>query len=208
MRALPTNHPSDTFPGILQWYAVHCKPLKEAQAATALIDHLALTVYLPEVRRLFRGRKQRTPFFPGYLFVQANLHYVTPSRINATPGVLRLVAFGELPQAVPAEVIDLIRQRVDDLNMHGGLIEHGFRPGDAVRFKSGPLRGLEATFIGPMKPSERVRVLIDFLGSLRETEVDATMVERAAAPPPRRERRTRGKGRWIKPWRHGEMEVL
>ena len=180
------------------WYAVHCKPFKERYAATALEDRLGLTVYLPEVRRFFRKQVQWTPLFPRYLFVQANLQRVTFSSINTTPGVLGLVTVGGTPQTVPPAVIQELCQRVNNLNAQGGLSEHDFFPGGAVRLKAGPLRGMEAVFVGPMTPSQRVRVLIDFLGRLREAEVDLDALEHANSwPAPKRERRTRGKGRRI-----------
>jgi len=183
-----------------QWYLVHCQRLEERFAARALADNLRLIFYLPEVCRHIRGQLRRVAFFPGYLFVQANLHEVELKDINTMPGVVRLVAFGDGPESVPAEVIEFIRQKVKVFNAAGGLTEHGFRSGDAVRLKDEPMRGLEAIFLGPMKSSERVRVLIEFLGDLRETEVKADMLERAGVGPAlRRGRRTRGHGRFIKP---------
>jgi transcriptional antiterminator RfaH len=180
------------------WYVAHCQRLKEWQAAAVLEERLELAVYLPEVRRRGSRRVRRSPFFPGYLFVRADLRQVALSRINAMPGVLRLVAFGELPQSVPVAVIEEIRQRVDDLNARGGLPAHDFRPGETLRLKDGPLHPLEAIFVGPTDPSERVQVLIEFLGSLRKMDVDASWLERVGdAPAPWRERRTRGKGRPI-----------
>jgi transcriptional antiterminator RfaH len=181
------------------WYVVHCQPFKERQVAAALEDQLGLAVFLPEVRRRYRREVQPAPLFPRYLFVRANLQAIPLSRINTTPGVLRLVAFASVPQPVPASVVRAIRERVDDLNAQGGLLEHHFHPGETVRLAAGPLRGLEAIFKGPMHPSERVRVLIEFLGQLREAEVDVDLLERTSpSPAPKRERRTRGKGRGIK----------
>jgi transcriptional antiterminator RfaH len=182
-----------------QWYVAHCKLQKEKQAAAALEAHLGLSVYLPEVRRQVHGQVQRAPFFPGYLFVRANLQMVAPSDIHTMPGVLRLVTFGEVPQPVPSVVIEAIRRQVKHLKTQGGLVMHGFRPGDRVRLTEGPLHGLEAIFLGPMKPSERVRVLIEFLGALRNMDVGVEKLERvggtAASRPPRR---TRGRGRIIR----------
>jgi transcriptional antiterminator RfaH len=183
-----------------QWYVAHCKRLKERQAAAALEEQLDLMVYLPEVRRRLAGHGQRVAFFPGYLFVRANLWDVALSQINAIPGVLRLVAFGEAPQPLPAKVVEEIRRRVDDLNAHGGLMPPRFQRGDTLRLTGGPFQGLDAVFLGPLKPSERVQVLIEFLGSLRKLELPVDQVERAHdQPAPRRERRTRGKGRPIRP---------
>jgi transcriptional antiterminator RfaH len=192
---MPQLQPS----GLQSWYAVYCKPLREWQAAVALEHYLGLAVYLPEVRRRFRGQIQRAPFFPRYLFVGANLQAGTLSCINAIPGVLWLVSFGGTPQAVPAEVIEAIREQVDSLNAWGGVPEHSFHSGDAVRLKDGPLQGLEAIFVGPMKPSERMRVLIHFLGRFSEAEVDVDKLEYVSSGSmPKRERRTRGKGRKIR----------
>ena len=193
----------DTWP----WYAVHCQHSKEWQAAAALESLLGLAVYLPEVRRRFRGKIQHAPFFPGYLFARADLLIVAPSRINAIPGVLRLLAFDNQPRSIPEEVVDHIYTQVCDINAHGGLVAHQFLPGDTVRLRTGPFRGLEAAFLGPMKPSERVRVLIDFLGSLREADVSVDDLERISpAPlPPRQERRSRGKGRPIS--RHAQRDI-
>lgn len=179
------------------WYVVHCKWLKEWHTAVALESLLGLTVYLPVVRQRGRGTFGPLPFFPNYLFVHVDLREVAPSQIQAVPGVVRLVSFDTQPQPVATHVIDYIREQVHALDAQGG-IPHPFKLGDTVRFKSGPFNGLEATFQGPLKPSERVRVLLEFLGSMRELEVGAEKLERvASASSAQHERRTRGKGRLI-----------
>jgi transcriptional antiterminator RfaH len=181
------------------WYAVHCRPFKESLAATMLAEQLGLTVYVPQIRTHFRRQTQYAPFFPRYLFIQANLQEVSISHINATAGVSRLVMFGYVPQPIPAVVIEALYHRMQQFNAQGGLLNHGFQPGDNLRLKAGPLRGLEAVFVGPMKPSERVQILVDFLGHQRPAEVNVSILEHSTAiPAPVHERRTRGKGRQIK----------
>jgi len=189
------NLPAGAWP----WYAVHCQRFNELNAAKALEALLGIVVYLPQVRQRFRGRFQLTPFFPGYLFVRANFHVVARSKINTIPRVVRLVTCNGVPQAIPDAVIDQIYTQVGTLNNQGGLAGHHFQPGDPVRLKHGPFRGLEAAFLGPMTPSKRVKVLIDFLGNLRCTDVPVDDLETASATPPlRQKRRTRGKGRPIR----------
>ncbi len=195
-------------PGQSEWYVIHSLPLKERPAAAALHERLGLTVYLPEVPQRFRGVLQPAPLFPRYLFIRANLDQVALSAINATPGVLRLVSFDERPQPVPAAVIRGLYQRVEALNDVGGLPPHTFQPGEAVRLTGGPLCGLEAVFVGPPAPSERVRILLEFMGRLNEVEVEAHLLEPTGnsplaadlspVPAPKRERRTRGKGRSVR----------
>jgi hypothetical protein len=60
------------------------------------------------------------------------------------------------------------------------------------------MRGLEGIFQGPTEPSERVRILIDFMGSLNRLEVDVDVLEPGPTPQHPPKRRTRGKGRRIK----------
>jgi len=180
------------------WYVAHCKPLKEHHAALALQNAHNVTVYVPEVSRRMRGQVQPAPFFPGYIFVQANLGAVSRSSINATPGVVRLLEFGGGPPRIPDAIVEAIREQVNGLNARGGLPAHNFHPGDPVTLASGPLKGLEGVFIGPMKPNARVKVLLQFLGGLHQAEVDAHSLERASSNPvPPIERRTRGGGRKI-----------
>jgi transcription antitermination factor NusG len=92
------------------WYVVHYQPLKERQADATLAHYLGLITYLSAIRRRFRGRVQQAPLFPPYLFVRANLHVVALSAINATPGVLRMVAFDDRPEPVSAALIEALRR--------------------------------------------------------------------------------------------------
>lgn len=185
-----------------KWYLVYCQPLKEHYAAAALREQYELPLYLPEVKRYFKGHIQYAPLFPRYLFVRINLPQHPPSQINNTPGVSRLIMFNETPQPVPGTVVQAIQQQVERLNQAGGLTEAGLQPGDTVAITDGPLHGLEAIFVGPTTPSQRVRILLEFMGRLSEVEIDRRLltptVQGAATPAPKRARRTRGKGRVIK----------
>lgn len=178
------------------WYAVHCQPLKERLASVGLAAQLSLKVYLPQLKCLEGGGVRYRPFFPSYLFVEADLARVAVSQINATPGVVRLVVLGEAPQPLAASVIEALRLRLDQLNRQAGGPR--FQPGSAVRLRSGPLQGLEAVFVEALSPSERARVLVEFLGRQRVLDVPAAALEPGGAPVARPARRTRGRGRPIR----------
>jgi transcriptional antiterminator RfaH len=181
-----------------QWYVVYCQPLKERQAARALTDVLELPVFLPEITRRFRGQVERTMFFPRYLFVRVNLQEVPLNRLNMMPGVQELLRFGGMLQPIPSNVVEAILQQLEHLNAEGGLPLHDFEPGESVRFKKGPLQGLDAIFVGSTRSCDRVRILIEFLGQLREVELGVEMLLGThVGPTIRRSRRTRGKGRHI-----------
>lgn len=180
------------------WYAVYCQPLKERLVGAWLSSQLDLKVYLPEVKSLNGGRVEYKPFFPRYLFVEADLERVATSQINATPGVLYLVAFGGGPQPLAPSVVEVLRQRLDQMNQGVEAISSDPRPGSMVRLKSGPLQGLEAVFIKTMSPGERVKVLVEFLGRPHVLEVPASALGLDRASGARRPRRSRGKGRPIR----------
>jgi len=181
------------------WYLIHCLPLKEYYAATALQGLRGVPVYLPQVTRYFRGQVQHTPLFPRYLFVKVDLQTIPPSQINATPGIVRLVTFDEQPRSVPTSVMRALYEQVEHLNHQGGLPEQTLQPGDMVEITSGPLGGLEAIFAGPLTPGKRVRVLLEFMGRLNEVEMDRErLIPASSTQPLKRPRRTRGQGRRIK----------
>ncbi len=180
------------------WYVVHTKPQKELMAASLLQERLSLEVYLPEVLQQYRGRKQLRPFFPRYLFVQVDLGRITAAAIDAIPGVIHLVAFGDRPQPIRADLVTTIRERIDQFNAEGGLPDYPFHTGDRVRLTGGPLQGLEAVFQGPMRSSQRALVLLEFLGRLHEAEVPMDQLEPVSEPSGHaRHRTTRGRGRPI-----------
>lgn len=181
---------------MLEWYIIHCQPQKEPQTAELLESILGLTTYLPQVQQQYRGEIQAAPLFPRYLFVQVDLFRTHPTAIVSLPGVVRIVGIEQEPQAVPPDVVETLRQRVAAINQSGCLLDHGFRPGDTVRFKKGPMYGLEAIFQGNIRSHERVRVLMEFMGRLNRLDVDAKDLEQVAHKP-HPPRRTRGKGRKI-----------
>jgi transcriptional antiterminator RfaH len=182
------------------WYAVHCRAGSEAQASTALRDIHGVATYMPMLTWRVRGGKRSAPFFPGYIFVLTQLDQVPPSRINATPGVIRLVSFGTTPPAVPPAVVQGIRAYVEAFNAGGGTVQL-FQPGDSVRIRGGALHGLDGLFLDSTHPHERVRILVEFLGQQCVAHVEVGQLERSG-PRPRaphnQPRGTRGRGRTIR----------
>jgi hypothetical protein len=111
--------------------------------------------------------------------VQADLQKVPLSQINASPGVLRLVTFGEDPQPIPHKVIEEIAERSKLMDT---LKHEPFRPGDLVRVKhGGPLQDLEMIFMGPTTGSHRVSVLLNFLGRLKQVHLDEETLEKVSS---------------------------
>jgi len=113
------------------------------------------------------------------------------------------VSFDWIPQPLNPQIVFALQESVEQVNEQGGLPQHSFHPVDTVRVQSGPLAGLEAVFLGPLKPAARVEILLRFLGSQRKVQMEPANLERVANPIEVivRKRRSRGVGR---PIRQGE----
>ena len=146
------------------WYVLHSKPRKEE----FLLDQLRLnryTAYCPLLKVTPvnpRSRKVR-PYFPGYVFVQADLTRDKASSLQWMPGATGFVAFDGSPARVPEGFVPLLRQRVDAVNAAGGETLHEIQPGDTVRLVDGMFAGYEAVFDTRLPGTERVRVFLKLL---------------------------------------------
>lgn len=186
-----------------QWYALHTKPKAEYKVAAAL-EQSGFEIFLPEITTQENNQTITAPFFPGYLFMAANFDEVPASTWRWIPGLCHIVTSGSQPAHLPADVIWLIKTRLQELNGQasaGAQADHSFQPGDTVRITQGPLRDMVAVFEGPTRPSRRVHVLLQVLDYHRRVQLQATDLEKvaeAAAKPQKRPRRTRGRGRRIR----------
>jgi transcriptional antiterminator RfaH len=182
-----------------QWYTLHTKPRAEYHVVKELAQRQIYT-YLPEeLSQTPRGRK---PFFPCYLFAKIDFALVSFSSVQWTPGLRRVVAFDDQPVPLADEIIDMIRHSISQMEATGGWLVPSFKPGDTVRIKSGPFQDMLAIFAGPTTPTQRVQVLLNFLGHASRVQVDITDLEEVnpgvEMPPLKRLRGTRGQGRKTK----------
>ena len=198
---------------MLHWYALHVKPNAEYLVAEILESRL-LETYLPTLKSLHpRPGRKTAPYFPSYLFARIDFEVTGYGAIAWTPGIRGVVAVERRPAIVEDEVIQVIRERVDQIWATGGPPTHTFQPGDRVRIREGALQGLMGIFEGPTTPTQRVHILLNFLGRARPAEVPVAELELAAADDidpldlietarekeqARLRRGTRGKGRKIR----------
>jgi len=163
------------------WYAMRSKPRKEDIVWRQVRDH-GYEAYYPRIRVHPinpRSRKLR-PYFPGYLFVHADLDEAGKNIFKWMPHSIGLVCFGEETAIVPENLIHELRVRVDAINEAGGELFDGLEPGDAVHITDGPFKDYEAIFDARVSGNERVRVLLELLGNQRQipVELDARQIEK------------------------------
>jgi transcriptional antiterminator RfaH len=163
------------------WYALRSKSRKE-DAVFRQVQSQGFEVFYPSLRVHPVNPRSRkiVPYFPGYLFVAADLEQVGSSIFQWMPHTLGLVSFGGEPSIVPENLILAIQKRVDEINEAGGEVFEGLKSGETVWISSGPFEGYEAIFDARVLGSERVRVLLEFLGNRRKVPVvlDASQIVR------------------------------
>jgi transcriptional antiterminator RfaH len=165
----------------LHWYALRTKARKEdvvwQQLRNQGVEHYYPRVRVHPVNP--RSRKIK-PYFPGYLFVRVDLDEKGLSAFQWMPHSLGLVSFGKEPARIPDNVMNEMKQRVQEIAEAGGEIFDGLKPGDAVRIQAGPFAGYEAIFDTRLDGKERVRVLLQFINDRREVpiELDASQIEK------------------------------
>lgn len=155
------------------WYAVRSKPRKE-DVLWRQLRAQGFEVFYPRVRvhRVNPRARKLEPYFPGYMFVQADLEDIGLSRFQWMPHSLGLVSFGGEPSTIPDNLIAEIRKRVEAIAAAGGEVFDGLKAGDPIRIQEGPFRGYEAIFDARLPGTERVRVLLEFLGNQRKVVVE------------------------------------
>ena len=157
---------------VRSWYTIRSKPRQEDAVFKQILSQ-GFEAYYPRLRVHPvnpRSRKVK-PYFPGYLIVQADLEEAGLSVFQWMPHAVGLVSFGGEPAVVPEHLIQAIRRRVDEINAAGGELLESLKPGDVVWINDGPFNGFEAIFDARLPGSERVRVLIEFLGNKRKVPI-------------------------------------
>jgi transcriptional antiterminator RfaH len=179
------------------WYALYTKPHSELRVAHALTTR-GFTAFLPLLTA--RPAERLVPLFPSYLFVHCDLAETGISALEWIPGLCHVLGFEGKPAVVPDKAIEMIRSELRRIEEEGGLPCHPFKPGDEVVVEEGPLAGLCGIFQGPVGPTERVHILLRFLGQANRTEVPVSMLRLASEECDRtwRRRGTRGGGRRVR----------
>ena len=95
------------------WYAMRSKPCREGFLWNQLRTR-EIECFYPCIRARSSNPRARQgrPYFPGYIFIHADLERVGLSAIQWMPGRAGLVAFGGQPAWVPENLIHAIRRRV------------------------------------------------------------------------------------------------
>jgi transcriptional antiterminator RfaH len=162
-----------------EWFCVRCQTKREHIAAGHLRELEGVEVFCPRLRYRKATRRGKIwwvePMFPGYVLAKFSLSEMERA-VTFCHGVRGLVRFGADTPAVPESFVEAIKQEVlgrdgaeqDELMTLSPVIE----PGDEVEVAHGPFQGMQGTVISVPSATERVKILLEFLGNPQAVEMD------------------------------------
>src|SRR5438046_673872 len=154
------------------WFCLRAQPKHEHIAAAHLRKEPDIEVYLPRIR--FRRSTRQGPvwfteaLFPNYLFARFDLATCL-RKVHHARGVSGVVHFGEQWPRLPDAVIEELRATVGAEQVH--VVREELEPGDRVLISGGAFHDLQAVVTRVMPGSDRVAVLLEFLGRQSSVEL-------------------------------------
>lgn len=167
------------------WYCLRSQPKHEHIAALHLRRYAAVEVFSPRIRfqrpRL-KGKAWVTEaLFPGYLFARFDLAERW-REIQYSHAVRSILSFGGKIPALPAEVIDQLRETLGPEEL--SVIEPEMKEGGEVVVTEGVFVGLKTIVTSYVPGKDRIKLLMNVLGRDMEVEVPTSSVIQAKASHP------------------------
>ena len=156
------------------WYVLHVKPRTEKKTVDFLrsygyFHHLPVYMKITKVQR--RKVRRELPLFPGYVFVR-----LTPQERLLMLKTNLIVRIIDVPN--PREMIHQLRQ-ISRAGRNGPELRpvHGFKAGDYVRVKFGPLRGTEG-YVKREGSHATLCLNVEILGAAVEISISPDDIEK------------------------------
>lgn len=166
-------------PSTPAWYCVRCQTKREHIAAGHLRELQEIEVFCPRLRYRKATRRGKIwwvePMFPGYVLARFTLSEMERA-VTFCQGVRGLVRFGSEVPPVPESFVEAIKREItgreDAENEEMVTLTPTLEPGDEVEVAHGPFQGMQGTVISLPSPTERVKILLEFLGKPQTVDVD------------------------------------
>jgi transcriptional antiterminator RfaH len=183
MISTPSNSP--------EWFCVRCQTKREHIAANHLRELEEIEVFCPRLRYRKATRRGKIwwvePMFPGYVLAKFNIAEMERA-VTFSQGVRGLVRFGSEIPPVPESFVEAlkleIRGRIGSEEDEVVTLTPTIELGDEVEIAHGPLQGMQGTVIGVPSATERVKILIEFLGNPQAVDLDIFSILLPRRPTP------------------------
>ena len=165
-----------------RWYAIYTNLKQEDRANENLrawgVETLHAKLKIPRYNQ-FTGAPVfiTQPLFMRYIFAKFDVYKQLP-KVRFTRGVQDVVCFGDGPVSVDQEIIDIIRERIDE----NGFVKTNdeLKLGDKVVINAGPLKDLMGIFDREVKGTDRISILLTAIEFQGRLVVTRNLVRRAA----------------------------
>ncbi len=174
-----------------EWFCVRCQTKREHIAAGHLRELEAVEVFCPRLRYRKATRRGKIwwvePMFPGYVLAKFNIGEMERA-VMFCQGVRGLVRFGSEIPSVPESFVEAIKNEIrnrkdaneDELVTLSPTIEIG----DEVEVAHGPFQGMQGTVVTVPSATERVKILLEFLGEPQAVDMDLFSILLPRRPTP------------------------
>lgn len=173
------EHPPSSLPHFF-WLCVRTQPKREHIAAGRLELLEGVEVFCPRIRFQRKTKRGKVWFeealFPGYLFARFDISVMLRA-VSSAYGVRGLVRFAGECAKVPDFVVDTLRTKADSVIV---IKEPALKAGDQAVMVEGAMQGLRAIVTQVLPGGERVKVLMNLMGTAVEAEMPIAALEPAA----------------------------
>ena len=176
---------------ISEWFCVRCQTKREHIAANHLREIEGIEVFCPRLRYRKATRRGKIwwvePMFPGYVLAKFSMAEMERA-VTFCQGVRGLVKFGSKVPPIPESFVDAIKKEIlsrkdateDELVTLSPTIELG----DEVEVATGPFQGMQGTVVSVPSATERVKILLEFLGQPHAVDMDLFSILLPRRPTP------------------------
>lgn len=174
-----------------QWFCVRCQTKREHIAAGHLREIEGIEVFCPRLRYRKATRRGKIwwvePMFPGYVLAKFSIAEMERA-VMFCQGVRGLVRFGAEIPAVPESFVEAMKHEIR--NRQGAeqdelvTLSPTLEVGDEVEVAHGPLQGMQGIVIAVPSATERVKILLEFLGTPQAVDMDLFSILLPRRPMP------------------------
>ena len=168
---------------VLNWFCLRSQPRRQ-NVASIHLRSLGFEVFNPHIR-LRRATKggpiwRTEPLFPNYLFARFEL-LVAYRQVRYAFAVSDILKFGSRWAVLPDGEIATLRTQWGETEAME--VPDTITPGTTVKLTGALFHGMEARVVCLLPARQRLKILIEFLGGVKEAEVDASQVVAVTSHP-------------------------
>lgn len=171
---------------------MRCQTKREHIAAGHLRELEGIEVFCPRLRYRKATRRGKIwwvePMFPGYVLARFNMSEMERA-VTFCQGVRGLVRFGSDIPAIPESFVEAMKTEIrsrQDAHEEDELVTLSpmIQLGDEVEVANGPFQGMQGTVIAVPSATERVKILLEFLGKPQAVDMDLFSILLPRRPTP------------------------